>query len=201
MTIKTKASRNKIVTKDEKYDSTKFWIENGIDLDRRRIMIDEDIDEFSIGWAMRGLRRMVDEDKTKPIDIYINSYGGSCYDGLGLYDFILACSFTTVRTHAIGKVMSMGLILFLAGDERYSSPNSTFMAHSVASGVSGKIYEMKIDTQETDRINKCLLTILENRTDKTYKWWEKQIKHEDKYYDKEQAINLGIVTHKEFEIE
>ena len=130
----------KIVSKSEKFDNTKYWIEYGIDIQNRRIMLDETVDEYSIGWIIRALRRMIDANKTEPIDIYVNSYGGYCYDGLALYDFLRACSYTTIKTHATGKIMSMGLVIYLAGDERYASPRASFMAHSVSGGTWGKLH-------------------------------------------------------------
>lgn len=190
----------KIVSKSEKFDNTKYWIEYGIDIQNRRIMLDETVDETSVGWIIRALRRMIDADKTKPIDIYVNSYGGYCYDGLALYDFLRACSYTNIRTHATGKIMSMGLVIYLAGDERYASPRASFMAHSVSGGAWGKLYELKVDIDETERLNEVNLDIMKDRTNKTKAWWKKEIQYEDKYYNKDKALKLGIVTNGKFEV-
>lgn len=197
---KIKSQKDQIVTKAERYDNTKFWVEYGIDIEKRRIMLDEDVDEYSVGWIIRGLRKMIDANKTEPIDIIINSYGGYCYDGLALYDFIRACSYTKIRTHAMGKIMSMGLIIYLAGDERHSSPRASFMAHTLAGGLDGKLFEMETDLKESKRIEKVLQEIMVDRTKKTYAWWTKETKYEDRYYDKEKALTLGIVTHEGFEV-
>ena len=59
----------KLVSKEEKYDNTKFWISYGIDLEKRRIMLDEGVDEYSIGWIIRALRKMIDEDKTSSVEL------------------------------------------------------------------------------------------------------------------------------------
>ena len=191
----------KIVAKSEKFDNTKYWIEYGIDIEQRRIMLDETVDEYSVGWIIRALRRMIDANKTEPIDIYVNSYGGYCYDGLALYDFLRACSYTTIRTHATGKIMSMGLVIYLAGDERYSSPRASFMAHSVSGGAWGKVHELKTDVKETERLHKVNLEIMKDRTKKTKEWWTKEIQYEDRYYDKKKAFALGIVTNEKYEVE
>ena len=199
--MENNGSPEKIVSKSEKYDNTKYWIEYGIDIEKRRVMLDEDIDEYSVGWIIRAMRRMIDADKSTPIDIYVNSYGGYCYDGLALYDFLRACSYTTIRTHATGKIMSMGLVIYLAGDERYASPRTSFMAHSVSGGAWGKVYELKTDVKESDRLNKVNLDIMEERTSKTKAWWTKEIQYEDRYYDKKKALALGIVTDEKYEVE
>ena len=189
-----------IVAKSEKYDNTKFWIAHGIDIERRRIMLDEDVDEYSIGWVIRAIRKMIDADKTQPIDVYINSCGGSIYDGLALYDVLEACEYTTIRTHALGKIMSMALVVLMAGDERYSSPRATFMAHSASSEYYGKVYEAKIDTKELERLNNINLEILAERSKKTLAWWKKEIEFKDQYYDKTKAMSLGIITHDKYEV-
>lgn len=188
----TRPTSNKIISKDDRYDNTKFWIQFGIDLEARKVMLDETVDEDSVGWIIRGIEKMVQINPKEPIDITINSYGGYVYDGLALYDLLesLDC---IVRTHATGKVMSCGLILFLVGDERTATTRTTFMAHSIAGGVFGKLYELKNDVKETDRLHGLMLDILESQTSKTRSWWKKEIEHVDRYYDVEKAKKLGIL--------
>lgn len=192
-----------IVQENDKFENQKFWIENGIDLENRRIDLDEDIDYSSVGYVIRGIRSMIKADIGEPIDIYINSFGGSVYDGLRLYDVVKGATHTPIRVHAEGKIMSMGLIIYLAGDpeDRYASPNATFMAHSLSSGVWGKMYEMDIDVKECKRLNERLIAILVENTNKSSRWWKAQIRYEDRYYDKEKAIKLGIVTNDDFEVD
>lgn len=174
-------------------DNNQFWIEFGVDLSSRKIVVDEDIDEYTVGWAIRGLIKM-EEISDKPIDIYVNSYGGSVYDGLALYDMMVG-SKCLIRTHAIGKIMSMGLIIYLAGDERYSSDYSSFMNHGMSSIAIGKLYELETEYKECQRLEEICNEILSERTNKSKKYWKKTTKYEDNYYGKRQAIELGIVTH------
>ena len=189
--------REKIVSKDERFDSSKYWIEYGIDLEKRRIMLDEEVDEFSMGWIIRAVYKMVDMSPEAPIDFIVNSYGGSVYDCLALYDLLTSLSDLHVRTHATGKIMSAGLILYLAGDERYASERATFMAHSIASAAWGKLFEMEAETKECKRLQGVLLEILGERTHKNKAWWARHIRHEDRFYDKETAIEMGIVDDEE----
>ena len=182
--------------KKELSENTKYWIDKGIDLEKRRVMIDEEIEESSIGLIIRGLMEMVDLDDKSPIDIHVSSYGGSVYEGLMLCDEIedLIESGIVVRTHAKGKIMSMAVIIYLMGQERYSKQRVTFMAHSLSSGTEGKVFEQKIDVAEAIRLNNELLDILGEKTTKTRKWWEKEIEFKDRYYNKKQAEKMGIVA-------
>lgn len=174
-------------------DNAKYFIEYGVDLKGRKIMLDEDIEDFSIGFVMRSIMQMIEDNNEKPIDIYINSYGGSVYDGLALCDLIEDLE-VEVRTHAQGKIMSMALLIFACGDKRFAQERASFMAHSLSSGTEGKVYEQKVDVIEADRLNKILLKILADRSDKTEAWWKKQIEYKDMYFEKTKAIELGLVT-------
>ena len=179
------------MSKKKFLENDQYWIETGVDLENRKIMLDEDIDEYSVGWAIRGMATM-ERASNKPIDIYINSYGGSVYDGLALYDTILK-SKCIVRTHAMGKIMSMGLMIYLAGAERYSMPYASFMNHGISSAAWGKLFEMKIEVRESERLEEICLEILDERTLKGKAYWKKRSKYEDSYYDRDKAIDLGIV--------
>lgn len=188
------SSGNKIVKRDEKFDSSKFYIEHGIDLEERRIMIDTDIDEFSIGYVCRAIHKMVDQSPEAPIDIVISSYGGCVYDALALYDLLRSLDYLEVRTHATGKVMSAGFIIFLAGDKRTASPRVRFMMHSLSSGVAGKLFEMITEVDECKALQKEIFKILQDRTEKSETWWRKELKYEDRFYSREEAITIGVVT-------
>ena len=199
--MSNKKTREKIVSSSEKYDNTKYWIEYGIDIEKRRIELDEDVDSYSIGWITRAIRRMVDASWDKPIDIFINSYGGSIYDGLRLYDILESCEYTPIRMHAEGKVMSIAFILFLAGDERYASPRTTFMNHQGGEDPGFlNLKEAKINVRELDRLENVCLDILADRTNKTKAWWKKATEEKTTYYNKEQALNLGILTSEDYKI-
>jgi len=177
----------------KKADVNTFYIQHGIDVPGRRIFLGEDVDESSMGWIMRSVQLMIDDNDKIPINIFINSFGGSAYDGLALYDLLesLPCA---VHTTCIGSAMSMSLILFLVGDVRKAYPRASWMAHQVISGSEGPLNDLKIDLDETERLNNVLLKILAERTKKSLKFWQKEIAHDDKYYDYKKALKLGIIT-------
>lgn len=189
---KKRISGSKVISKDDRYDNLKFWIEHGIDLEARKVMLDEGIDEYSVGWIIRGIEKMIQMNDKEEITITINSYGGYVYDGLALYDCIESLP-VNVKTYGTGKIMSCGLIIFLAGDERSCSKRASFMAHSIAGGAWGKLHEMKTDVKETDRLNNILLNILAERSNKTFNWWKKEIEFKDRYYNLEKAKQLEFI--------
>ena len=177
----------------KKIDINTFYIQHGIDVLNRRVFLDEEVDEVSMGWIIRAVQMMVEINAEMPIKLYINSFGGSVYDGLALFDLLesLPCE---VHTTCIGSAMSMALILFLVGDVRDAYPRASFMAHSLSGGIEGTMSDMKIDLAESKRLNSILLKILADSTKKSLAWWKKEIEHEDKYYDYKKSLKLGIIT-------
>lgn len=167
-----------------------LFIKLGYSLENRTIYI-TDVTEQEMAFYKRVLLVM-QEISNDPIDIYIDSPGGCVYSGLGLYDLICN-SKCWINTYATGKVMSMGLILLLAGDSRYGTLNTTFMAHGLSSGTNGKVKEQEIDLMEAKRLNNILIKILAERTNKTFNWWDKRLLHEDYYFDIEEAKSLKII--------
>lgn len=103
------------------------------------IQINQD-DEFK-------LREYIDWER-KPIKLYINSFGGSIYDGLALID-IIKQSITPVHTIAIGSCMSTALWIYLVGKERYVGENSILMYHDISSMVYDKTQGIKQELNQT----------------------------------------------------
>ena len=63
----------------------------------------------------------------KPIQLFINSYGGSVYDGLALID-VIKRSKTPVHTVCIGSCMSMALWVWLSGAKRFVGESATLIS-------------------------------------------------------------------------
>lgn len=80
---------------------------------------------------------------TKEVHLLLSTPGGSVMHGLNLYNVLRALPMKLV-THNVGNVDSIGNAVFLAGEERYACPNSTFMFHGVGIDVpSGMRLEQK----------------------------------------------------------
>ncbi|HTN42984.1 MAG TPA: ATP-dependent Clp protease proteolytic subunit [Nitrospiria bacterium] len=62
--------------------------------------------------------------------LLLSTQGGSVTCGINLYNLLRGMPFH-LTTHNAGNVDSIGNVIFLAGKDRYSCPNSTFMFHGV----------------------------------------------------------------------
>jgi ATP-dependent Clp protease protease subunit len=89
--------------------------------------------------------------KRAPIEIIINSKGGSVYDGLGLIN-VIDNSQTAIHTYVYGIAASMGLLIAVSGHKRFAGRLSTFMYHSVSNTIGGKLEHLKNRIDEVQRL-------------------------------------------------
>jgi ATP-dependent Clp protease protease subunit len=128
----------------------------------------------------------------RPIFINISTYGGQVYAGLSLYG-VIENSKTKIITVARGHVMSMGLILFLAGHEKQAHKFSTFLYHEVATGIFDKLEGIKQDLKEAQRLQNLLDEIVLSKTLITKEKIDEVKKHkQDWFIPAFEAIKLGI---------
>lgn len=110
------------------------------------------------------------EDSGKPINMYINSPGGSVTAGLAIYNTMQLIR-APVHTYVIGQAASMGSFLAQAGEpgHRFVLPESRTMIHRVSGGFSGfggntyhaadAIKEAARTVEEMERLNTRLTTL------------------------------------------
>lgn len=99
------------------------------------------------------------------ISMYINSPGGSVYDGLSIIDTMnyIDCDVSTVGA---GMAASMGAILLASGEKgkRYALPHTRIMIHQPMGGTEGQASDIEIMAKEILKVKDELYTILSNCT-------------------------------------
>ena len=80
--------------------------------------------------ALMGVCADLANKGTQVVYLMLSTPGGNVMYGFTIYNFLRSMPFKLI-THNIGNVDSIGNVIFLAGSERYSSPNATFMFHGV----------------------------------------------------------------------
>lgn len=118
-------------------------------LNERIIFLNEDVNEHTASVIVAQLLHLAYEDSKKDIKLYINSPGGSVYDGLAIYDTIQYIT-PDVVTIGIGLQASMGSFLLSSGTKgkRFALPNSRIMIHQPSSGTQGKVSDQEITLRE-----------------------------------------------------
>lgn len=154
----------------------------------RIIFIDDDItDELANGVISQLM--YLDSLNSNEITIYINSYGGSVYDGLGIIDAMRRMK-SPVKTICIGKAMSMGALILMCGDTRLATKLSTIMFHEISSWAVGKISDMKVQYEETERLTKIINSMIKERTKIEN---PETVLEKDMYMSSEEALKLNII--------
>jgi ATP-dependent Clp protease protease subunit len=139
-----------------------------------------------------------DEDigktQVEPIKLIINSFGGEVYSGLALIDTIDNSS-TPIYTICHGSAMSMALIVYSAGHQRYASKNATFMYHEAAYPIEGKVIHHKQELKEVERVDKICDNYLLSKTSFTQKQFNDVKKTQGEwYFNIEIAQQHGLVN-------
>jgi ATP-dependent Clp protease protease subunit len=104
-------------------------------------------------------------DAGKDISIYVNSPGGSVYDGLGVIDTMNFIS-SPVATICTGMAASMGAMLLVSGEKgkRASLKHGRIMIHQPLGGTSGQASDIEIEAREILKIKSELYDILSEKT-------------------------------------
>ena len=133
------------------------------------------------------------EDPKKDIKLYINSPGGSVYDGLAIIDTMNYIE-PDVQTIGIGLQASMGAMLLSAGakGKRYALPNARVMIHQPSSGTEGKITDQEIALKEGIYLKQILINMMAKNTGKDVKTIEKDMDR-DNWMSAVEAQKYGIV--------
>ena len=133
------------------------------------------------------------EDPKKDIKLYINSPGGSVYDGLAIYDTIQYIK-PDVQTIGIGLQASMGAFLLSSGTKgkRVALPNSRIMIHQPSSGTQGKVTDQEITLRESIYLKQRLNEILSKNTGQDISKIEKDADR-DYWMSAEEAKKYGLI--------
>lgn len=162
-------------------------------LNERIIFLGEDVNEHTANVVVAQLLHLAYEDSKKDIKLYINSPGGSVYDGLAIYDTIQYIA-PDVQTIGIGLQASMGAFLLSSGTKgkRFALPNSRIMIHQPSSGTQGKISDQEITLREGLFLKQRLNEILAKNTGQKLSKIEKDMDR-DFWMGAEEAKTYGII--------
>ena len=133
------------------------------------------------------------EDPEKDIYMYINSPGGSVYDGLGIFDTMQHVK-PDIHTVCVGLAASMGAFLLAAGTQgkRSSLRHSRIMIHQPLGGARGQASDIRIQADEILFLKERLNTELSERTGKDYDTI-KEDTDRDFYMSPNEAVEYGLI--------
>lgn len=135
----------------------------------RIIVLGSEINESIANTIMAQLVYLNSMDNKKPIQLYINSPGGSVVAGLQIYDTMQMIK-APVQTICTGLAASMAAVLLAGGEKgmRGALPNSSIMIHQPMGGCIGQATDIAITNERIQYYKKKLYTILADATGKSY---------------------------------
>jgi len=162
-------------------------------LRERIVFLGEPVTSDSANRIVAQLLFLEADDPDKDIFLYINSPGGSVYDGLGIFDTMQHIK-PDVHTVCVGLAASMGAFLLCAGakGKRSSLLHSRIMIHQPLGGARGQASDIRIQADEIlfikDKLNKEL-------SERTGQPLERIMEDTDRdfYMSPSEAVEYGII--------
>lgn len=133
------------------------------------------------------------QDSKKPIQMYINSSGGSVSAGLQIYDTMQMIK-APVHTICTGLAASMAAVILSGGEKgcRGALPNSEIMIHQVLGGAFGQATDVRIASENITKIQHKLARILADNTGKDFDTVMKDMDR-DNWMDPNEALQYGLI--------
>lgn len=162
-------------------------------LKERIIFLGTAIDDQVANVIVAQLLYLNSQGPKRQIDMYINSPGGVVYAGLAIYDAMQMIT-APVSTVSVGFTGSMATTLLAAGHKgkRYALPQATIHMHPTGGGAKGYTEDVRIATNEQERIQSQLFHILGQHTGHTWKEIEEFFLR-DRFLNALEAKNYGLV--------
>lgn len=162
-------------------------------LNERIIFLGEDVNEHTANSVVAQLLHLAYVDPQADISLYINSPGGSIYDGMAIYDTMNFIK-PDVATYGIGLQASMGAFLLSSGakGKRFCLPHAKVMIHQPSSGTHGKVTDMEIDMKETLEVKEMLAKIMAKNTGQKLAKVKSDMER-DYWMTPDEAVKYGLI--------
>jgi len=171
--------------------------------DLRTVGLFGDVQEEKIAELIQALlflnetnRLEADDEKKRPIEFYLSTYGGNAHDMFALFDVMnFIKKETIIQTIGLGKVMSAGVLLLAGGTEgeRRIGKNCRVMIHNVIGNSMGSLPNLANELEAIERLQEDYINALVECTKMTRSQLRKMLNEKvNVYLDAEEAVKLGI---------
>ena len=141
-------------------------------------------------------RVLPEGEEKKPIQFYLNTYGGSADDMFAMYDIMKdVMEETEIHTIGVGKVMSAGTLLLAAGTKgkRRIGRNCRVMIDNVAGGKVGNLPNLANELEAIQQLQDDYIAAMVENTNFTRKKLEKLLNEKvNIYLSAEEAVKYGL---------
>lgn len=159
----------------------------------RIIFLGTEIDDTVANVIIAQMLYLSSQDPEAPITMYLNTPGGSVYDGLAIYDTMQYIP-NEVQTVCTGLAASMGSVLLCAGEKgkRFALHHSRIMIHQPLGGAHGQASDIEITAKEILKLKGELYQIIADHSGKTLKQIEKDADR-DHWLTAKEAVAYGMI--------
>lgn len=172
------------------------------------------MDEATSASVVAQLLFLEADNPDKPINLYINSPGGSVTAGMKSKNTLICCNTdpglflglaiydtmtyirSPVTTICVGQAASMGSLLLCGGapNQRFCLPHSSIMVHQPSGGYHGQASDIAIHAKEILRVRHQLNQIYQQHMTKPQTLDEiEKLMERDYFMGAKEALDLGIV--------
>ena len=165
-------------------------------LKNRRIVINSEIDDTLLEYAIIPYMEMDNDGSNKPIEIMISTVGGEIYNGFNFVDQIERAKTPTV-IHIMSMAASMGFLIAMAGKNNPNvktvcHPFSVGLLHSGSQYMEGSAHAVKDTFDFSQHYEEKIKEYILSHTKIDEKLYEK-IERKEYWMDADEMKRLGIV--------
>jgi ATP-dependent Clp protease protease subunit len=143
------------------------------------------------GVTAKGFRSRL-KDATGDIVLRINSPGGDVFDGIAIYNDLLAYE-GKVKVEVVGVAASIASIIAMAGDEVVIAPNAFFMIHNAWTIGVGNRHDMTDIATTLGKIDEAMARTYAAQTTSGIRSI-KQMMDDETWLDAKESVEAGFAT-------
>jgi ATP-dependent Clp protease protease subunit len=162
-------------------------------LSDRIVYIGTEIDDGVANVVVAQLLHLESDNSDVPIDLYLNSPGGSMTAMLAIYDTMQYIR-ATVTTTCVGQAASAAAVLLAAGEpgRRFILPHGRVLLHQPSAQGQGTLPDLVLHAREVVRIREQMEEVLARHTGQTLERLRADTDR-DKIFTAEEARTYGLV--------
>ena len=162
-------------------------------LRERIVFVNGEINDAMASLVCAQLLFLEGENTKKPIQMYINSYGGVVTSGLAMYDTMQFIR-SPVHTLCMSTARSMGSFLLMGGEAgfRAALPNASLHVHQPLGGFQGQASDMLIHSDEMQRTKKRMIELYAKHCGRSYDEVERTLDR-DRFMTPQEGKEWGLI--------
>lgn len=183
------------LSKTTKFPSRSYSDDVSYELsDSRQVNLFGEIDTSTYQHIVNVTNYLRLKNKRKPIEILMNSYGGSVMEGLAIYDHLKSVNKTTpIHIMVNGACMSIATVILQTASLRQSRPNSEFLLHEVSYGSIGRNSDNRDRQKQAQKLQDKIYDLLALRLRLSRPELEELTLRKDYTISTPEALEVGLI--------